>query len=79
MSEILAPLSRDELETLDDTDLDALGPDAQRTLLSRVLATYPLLLKEEPSDSGSDEYLLWEEELEMLDDFIDELTERLDG
>ena len=79
MSEILAPLSRDELETLDDTDLDALGPDAQRTLLSRIRATYPLLLKEEPSDSGSDEYLLWEEELEMLDDFIDELTERLDG
>ena len=61
----------------DDLALDALDRAALGTLLERIRLTYPVLLAREPGDSVSEEYLLWQEDLEMLDDFIDELTERL--
>ena len=73
----LSPLTDEELETLDDLDLDALDRAALGTLLERIRLTYPVLLAREPGDDTSEEYLLWQEDLEMLDDFIDELTERL--
>ena len=73
----LSPLTDEELETLDDLDLDALDRAALGTLLKRIRLTYPVLLAREPGDDASEEYLLWQEDLEMLDDFIDELTERL--
>ena len=73
----LSPLTDGELETLDDLDLDKLDRAALGTLLERIRLTYPVLLAREPGDDVSEEYLLWQEDLEMLDDFIDELTERL--
>ena len=73
----LSPLTDEELETLDDLDLDALDRAALGTLLERIRLTYPVLLAREPGDDASEKYLLWQEDLEMLDDFIDELTERL--
>ena len=73
----LSPLTDGELETLDDLDLDKLDRAALGTLLERIRLTYPVLLAQEPGDDASEEYLLWQEDLEMLDDFIDELTERL--
>ena len=72
-----APLTAEELEGLDDLDLDTMDRPALALLLGRVQATYPALVALEPEDPESEEYLLWEEDLETLDDYIDELTERL--
>ena len=41
--------------------------------------TDPVVEGREPQDAGSEEYLLWQEDLETLDDYIDELTDRLDA
>ena len=73
----LTPLTDAELEALDDMDLDAMDRASLQKLLGRVELTYPVLLAREPGDDTAEEYLLWQEDLEMLDDFIDELTERL--
>ena len=73
----LFPLTMQELDALDDLDLDALDAPAMRKLLARVELTYPVLESQEPEDDTSEEYLLWQENLETLDDYIDELTERL--
>ena len=73
----LSPLTMQELDALDDLDLDALDEPAVRKLLARVELTYPVLESQEPEDDTSEEYLLWQENLETLDDYIDELTERL--
>ena len=72
-----APLTAEELAGLDDLDLDTMDRPALALLLGRVQATYPALVALEPEDPESEEYLLWEEDLETLDDYIDELTERL--
>ena len=72
-----APLTAEELAGLDDLDLDTMDRPALALLLGRVQATYPALVALEPKDPESEEYLLWEEDLETLDDYIDELTERL--
>ena len=72
-----APLTAEELAGLDDLDLDTMDRSALALLLGRVQATYPALVALEPEDPESEEYLLWEEDLETLDDYIDELTERL--
>ena len=72
-----APLTAEELAGLDDLDLDTMDRPALALLLGRVQATYPTLVALEPEDPESEEYLLWEEDLETLDDYIDELTERL--
>ena len=72
-----APLTAEELAGLDDLDLDTMDRPALALLLGRVQATYPALVALEPENPESEEYLLWEEDLETLDDYIDELTERL--
>ncbi len=71
------PLTAEELDGLDELDLDRMDLPALRNLLERVRQTYPVLEKQEPEDTGSEEYLLWQENLETLDDYLDELTERL--
>ena len=71
------PLNAEELDGLDELDLDQMDAQALRLLLKRVKATYPVVEGREPQDPGSEEYLLWQEDLETLDDYIDELTERL--
>ena len=71
------PLNAEELDGLDELDLDQMDAQALRLLLKRVKATYPVVEGREPQDPDSEEYLLWQEDLETLDDYIDELTERL--
>lgn len=73
----VAPLTGEELDALDELDLDAMDEPALRTLLERIQLTYPVLEAEEPQNAESEEYLLWQENLETLDDYLDELTERL--
>ena len=72
------PLTDDEREGLDDLDLDRLSPAELRALYGRIQATYPVLEAQAPEDESSEAFLLWEEDLEQLDDFLDELAERLD-
>ena len=74
---MMIPLTAEELDGLDDLDLDSMTEDELRQLLRRVELTYPVVEAREPSDDTSEEYLLWQEDLETLDDYIDELTERL--
>ena len=74
---MMIPLSAEELDGLDDLDLDSMTEDELRQLLRRVELTYPVVEEREPEDETSEEYLLWQEDLETLDDYIDELTERL--
>ena len=74
---ILAPLSGEEINQLDELDLDALDRCALERLLRRVRLTYPVLAAREPEDDTGEEYLLWQENLETLDDYLDELSERL--
>ena len=76
MADIL-PLTDDERERLDDLDLDRLSTGELQLLYERIQATYPLLEKRGPDDDTSEDFLLWEEDLEQLDDFLDELAERL--
>ena len=75
----ILPLTREELDQLDELDLDAMTENQLRILLVRVRTTYPLLEQTQPADEDSEEYLLWQEDLETLDDYIDELTDRLDA
>ena len=75
----ILPLTREELDQLDELDLDAMTENQLRILLVRVTTTYPLLEQTQPADEDSEEYLLWQEDLETLDDYIDELTDRLDA
>ena len=78
MSEHLpAPLTDSEREQLDDLDLDSLDETALRLLRERIRVTYDMLAERAPEDEESEESLLWEEDLEQLDDFLDELAERL--
>ncbi len=78
MSEHLpAPLTDSEREQLDDLDLDSLDETALRLLRERIRVTYDMLAECAPEDEESEEFLLWEEDLEQLDDFLDELAERL--
>ncbi len=78
MSEFaVTPLNAEELDGLDELDLDQMDAQALCLLLERVKATYPVVEGREPQDPDSEEYLLWQEDLETLDDYIDELTERL--
>ncbi len=78
MSEHLpAPLTDREREQLDDLDLDSLDETALRLLRERIRVTYDMLAERAPEDEESEEFLLWEEDLEQLDDFLDELAERL--
>ncbi len=76
-TEQLNPLNDKELEQLDDLDLDTMDLSALRVLLDRINLTYPLIAASEPAEVDSEDYLIWQENLEMLDDFIDELNERL--
>ena len=73
----LTPLTAEELDALDVLDLDAMDEVALRTLLERVRLTYPVIEAQEPEDDETEDYLLWQESLETLDDYLDELTERL--
>ena len=73
----LTPLTAEELDALDELDLDAMDETALRTLLERVRLTYPVIEAQEPEDDETEDYLLWQESLETLDDYLDELTERL--
>ncbi len=72
-----APLAAEELDGLDELDLDKMDKAALSGLLERIRLTYPVLEAQEPEDDESEEYLLWQENLETLDDYLDELTERL--
>ena len=72
-----APLTAEELDGLDELDLDMMDKAALSGLLERIRLTYPVLEAQEPEDDESEEYLLWQENLETLDDYLDELTERL--
>ena len=74
---VMAPLTAEELDALDDLDLDRLDKRELRQLYERIRLTYPILVSQDPEDDGSEGYMLWEESLEMLDDYLDELTERL--
>ena len=74
---MMNPLTAEELDGLDDLDLDSMTEDELRQLLRRVELTSPVVEEREPEDETSEEYLLWQEDLETLDDYIDELTERL--
>lgn len=71
------PLTAEELDGLDELDLDMMDKAALSSLLERIRLTYPVLEAQEPEDDESEEYLLWQENLETLDDYLDELTERL--
>ena len=73
----LSPLTADEIDTLDEVDLDQLDERELKCLYERVRLTYPILEAEEPKDEDSKAYQLWQESLETLDDYLDELTERL--
>ncbi len=75
--ESLQPLTDEELDALDDLDLDAMTDEALSRLLARVRLTYPAVAAREPAQTDSDAYLIWQEDLETLDDYLDELTERL--
>ena len=77
MPDRILPLTDAERERLDDLDLDVLSRDELRLLYDRISLTYPILLRQEPDGGDSDAFFLWEEDLEQLDDFLDELTERL--
>ena len=73
----LTPLTADEIDALDELDLERLDEAELKCLYERVRLTYPILEAEEPEDEDSEAYQLWQESLETLDDYLDELTERL--
>ena len=47
-------------------------------LIPKIEALYDALQEEEPGDIMSEEYLAWEEDLEVLDDLLDEIQDLLE-
>lgn len=57
--------------------LDGLSQDELNDLFAQAEALYRELLAIEPGDEDCDEYIAWEEDLETLDDFMDDIQDRL--
>ena len=72
---------RDPREILDDlehADLAELDLPRLEELLISLESAYARLEALEPDDEDSDEYLEWEEDLELMDDLMDGIRERMD-
>ena len=65
------------VETAKRMVLDGLGEDELNALQTEAERLYDLLLQQEPEDTESEEYADWEEKLEVLDDLMDDIQDRL--
>ncbi len=69
---------REILDDLEDADLADLDLPRLEELLISLESAYARLEALEPDDEDSDEYLEWEEDLELMDDLMDGIRERMD-
>ena len=69
---------REILDDLEDADLTDLDLPRLEELLISLESAYARLEALEPDDEDSDEYLEWEEDLELMDDLMDGIRERMD-
>ena len=65
------------IEDAEDMDLDGLSPEELNALQTEAEKLYQQVLDAEPEDEDSDEYAEWEENLEILDDLMDDIQDRL--
>lgn len=65
------------IEDAEDMDLDGLSPEELNALQLEAEKLYQQVLDAEPEDEDSDEYAEWEENLEILDDLMDDIQDRL--
>ena len=60
-------------------DLDAMGRQELKAYLAQVRDELARLDEEEPQDMDSEEYEVWGDKHEELEDLADEIWDRLDG
>ena len=65
------------IEDAEDMDLDGLSAEELNALQMEAEKLYQQVLDAEPEDEDSDEYAEWEENLEILDDLMDDIQDRL--
>ena len=65
------------IEDAEDMDLDGLSPEELNALQLEAEKLYQQILNAEPEDEDSDEYAEWEDRLEILDDLMDDIQDRL--
>lgn len=82
MDNIIRPVFGDELtvEMAAQIVPEEMTREELLLLIPRIEALYDRLQDEEPEDDDpeSEEYLAWEEDLEMLDDLLDDIQDLLD-
>ena len=68
-----------ELITLQSLDIRSLKAPELRELFTRLNQLYDILQMHEPKDDDSEEYELWEESLEDIDDLLDDIQDLLEA
>ena len=63
----------------EEPDLDAMGREELKAYLAQVRDELARLDEEEPQDMDSEEYEVWGDKHEELEDLADEIWDRLDG
>ena len=63
----------------EEPDLDAMGREELKAYLAQVRDELARLDEEEPQDMDSEEYEVWGDKHEELEDLADEIMDRLDG
>ena len=63
----------------EEPDLDAMGREELKAYLAQVWDELARLDEKEPQDMDSEEYEVWGDKHEELEDLADEIWDRLDG
>ena len=63
----------------EEPDLDAMGREELKAYLAQVRDELARLDEKEPQDMDSEEYEVWGDKHEELEDLADEIWDRLDG
>ncbi len=71
-------LTVDDIPELEDMDLESMELEELEDLQDRLEDLQNTLEEEEPEDEDSEEYELWEGNIWMLEDFSEEVQDRID-
>ena len=71
-------LTDEEIENFISVDLDSLDVEELKDLQEKAEDLRDKVEMNEPEDEDSDEYDLWESQIIRIDDFLDDILDRLD-
>ena len=70
---------KNRMQVLLESDLSRMSPDKLTVFQKNLNTVYSEIESLEPEDPDSEEFLDWEETLELLDDLTDDVNDRLDS